>query len=152
MRLASAFNLLLKSDMRCARLMLAMGALFWAIFLAWPGALFPTAAQIAAGTGRTTYALMAVFPEWLWAICFAIHGTFLIVSIFFKVPPESALLDAFNGAALWTAATSMCYLAHFKGWATYQPPAAMGADAAMCIGSWWWLVRVWADKNYEARH
>lgn len=148
----SAFNILLKSDMRCARLMLALGALFWALFLAWPGALFPTEAQILAGTGRTTYALMAVAPEWLWSLCFGIHGSFLLLSIFYRVPPAAALLDAFNGAALWTAATACCYIAHFHGWATYQPPAAMGADAAMVVGSWWWLVRVWADRDYEASH
>jgi hypothetical protein len=109
--------------------------------------------MIANGVGRTTYALMAqIAPEWVWATAFAIHSVFLLASIFFRVPPAAALLDAFNGAALWTAATSACYLAHFHGWATYQPPAAMGADAAMVIASWWWLVRVWADKNYEASH
>ena len=146
-------NRLIQSDMIAARIILATGAMFWAMFLFWPGALFPTESMIANGVGRTTYALMAqIAPEWLWASCFMLHGAFLFVSIFFRVPPSAALIDAFNGAALWTAATASCYLAHFNNWATYQPPAAMGADAAMVLASWWWFVRVWADKNYEAQN
>ena len=149
----ATLNRIVGSDMVAARFILSMGAMLWALFLFWPGQLFPTAAQIADGQGRTTYALMAqIAPEILWALCFAAHGSFLAVSIFFRVPPAAALLDAFNGAVLWSAATTACYLAHFHGWATYQPPAAMGADAAMVIASWWWFVRVWADKNYEAQN
>ena len=133
--------------------MLGIGALLWGVFLFWPGELFPTAAQIVAGTGRSTYVLMSqIAPEWLWATAFVLHGSFLLLSSVFRVPPAAALLDAFNGAALWTTATMACYMAHFKGWATYQPPAAMGADVAMVLGSLWWLVRVWADKDYEAKH
>lgn len=145
-------NRLLHSDMLAARMMLAAGALFWSAFLFWPGQLFPNPAQIAAGTGRTTYALMAFFPELMWATAFGLHGLFLLASVFWRVPPAAALLDAFNGSVLWTAATYMCYAAHFHGWATYQPPAAMGADLAMMLASWWWFIRVWADKNYESSH
>ena len=143
---------IVQSDMLAARLMLAAGALFWSLFLFWPGDLFPTAAQIAEGNGRTTYALMAFFPEWLWALSFGVHGAFLLLSVIYRVPPYAALLDAFNGAVLWSAATFMCYAAHFKGWVTYQPPAAMGADLAMVMASWWWFIRVWADKSYESSH
>jgi len=144
---------LLNSDMRAARFMLAMGAILWSAFLMWPGSLFPTPAQIAAGTGRTIYSLMAeMAPEYCWAALFGIHGCFLLLSIFIKVPPLAALVDAFNGAALWSTATFACYASHFHGWATYQPPAAMSADLAMVFASWWWFVRVWADKNYEANH
>lgn len=143
----------LAADMISARFMLAMGALLWGLFLFWPGDLFPTEAQIITRTGRSTYALMAqMAPEWLWASAFTLHGSFLLLSIFYRVPPAAALLDAFNGCALWAAATISCYLAHFTSWATYQPPAAMGADAAMVLGSFWWLVRVWADRDYEASH
>lgn len=140
------------SDMVAGRWMLGTGALWWGIFLAWPGALFPTVEQIANGTGRTTYALMATFPEWLWATLFMLHGMFLITSIFIKVPPAAALLDAFNGMLLWVCATAACYVSHFHGWETYQPPAAMGADLAMAMGSIWWFIRVCADKDYEAAH
>ncbi len=140
------------SDMVAGRWMLGTGALLWGIFLAWPGALFPTAEQIAAGTGRTTYALMATFPEWLWSVMFLLHGTFLLLSTFYKVPPAAALLDAFNGMILWVGATAACYISHFHSWATYQPPAAMGADLAMAMGSVWWLIRVLSDKDYEASH
>jgi hypothetical protein len=147
------FNRLLNSDMVAGRWMLGFGALLWGIFLLWPGELFPTDAQIAAHTGRTTYAIMAqIAPEWLWALAFTVHGAFLLLSIFVRVPPSAALIDAFNGAVLWLVATISCYAAHFNGWATYQPPAAMGADAAMAVGSLWWLIRVWADKDYEAKH
>lgn len=142
---------IMRSDMIAARLMLSTGALLWAVLLLWPGELFPTQAQMAAGTGRTTYALMTFMPELAWAALFGLHGTFLGLSCFYKVPPWAALLDAFNGAALWTIATGCCYLSNFQGWATYQPPA-MGSDVVMCLTSWWWFVRVLADKNYEACH
>lgn len=147
------FNTICCADMKGARITLAIGAICWSIMLLWPGDLFPTAAQIAAGTGRTTYTLMAIImPELLWAAAFGIHGIFLFISTFVRVPPAAAMLDAFNGAALWSTATAACFLSHFKGWATYQPPAAMGADLALALTSWWWFVRVWADKKYEADH
>ena len=147
------FDRLVHSDMIAGRWMLAMGALLWGCFLFWPGNLFPTELQMANGTGRSTYTIMAqLAPEWLWGAAFTTHGLFLLISIFFRVPPSAALIDAFNGAVLWATATISCYLSHFHGWATYQPPAAMGADAAMVLGSFWWLIRVWADKDYEARH
>ena len=133
--------------------MLGIGALLWGVFLFWPGSLFPSDLQIASGTGRSTYAIMAqIAPEWVWASAFTLHGSFLLLSIFVRVPPSAALLDAFNGAVLWATATLSCYLSHFHGWSTYQPPAAMGADAAMVFGSSWWLIRVWADKEHEASH
>lgn len=146
-------GLAMHSDMRAARVLMGFGALLWSLFLFWPGDLFPSAEQLVAGTGRQTYAIMAVLaPEWLWGAAFALHGTFLLTSTIFKVPPYAALLDSFNGALLWMVATAACYVSHFNGWATYQPPAAMGADVAMVISSWWWFVRVLADKNYEACH
>lgn len=144
---------LMYSDMVTTRAALALGSIFWALFLFCSGALFPTPEQIVAGTGRQTYALMAqLAPEAVWAFAFLLHGIFLGASIFVKVPARAALLDAFNGAGLWSTATAACYMAHFQGWSTYQPPAAMGADLAMVLASWWWLVRVWADKLYEASH
>ncbi len=135
------------------RLLLGWGAICWGLFLFWPGALFPTEAQIASGTGRTTYAVMAqLAPELLWAACFMLHGTFLIVSVYFKVPPTAAIIDAFNGAVLWISATAACFMAHFHGWASYHPPAAMGSDFVMAVGSFWWFLRVCADRDYEAKH
>ena len=58
-------------DMKSARIMLGIGALLWASFLLWPYALditlFPTPEQITAGTGTTTYAVMAqITDEWVW--------------------------------------------------------------------------------------
>ncbi len=142
-------------DMKAARLMLSLGALLWAAFLLWPYylgiQLFPNAEQIASGVGRTTYSVMAQIADaWIWATLFGLHGIFLFVSVFYKVHPGAALLDAFNGAAIWTCATAACYLAHFKGWGSFMPPAAMGMDVAAVFASWWWFVRVLANPRYEA--
>ena len=57
-------DILLGCDMLATRWVLAWGSILWAVFLWWPGDLFPNAAEIAAGKGRTTYALMAqIAPE-----------------------------------------------------------------------------------------
>ena len=90
-----ALSRLVYSDMIAGRWMLGIGALLWGVFLFWPGALFPTDAQITAGAGRSTYALMAqIAPEWLWATAFTLHGSFLLLSAVFRVPPAAALIDA----------------------------------------------------------
>ena len=153
----SLFSVAAYSDMKAARIMLSMGALLWAAFLFWPYfldvQLFPTVPQIAGGTGRTTYAVMAqIADEWVWGLLFLLHGLFLIVGVFYKVPAGMALLDSFNGAALWTCATAACYMAHFKGWNIYLPPAAMGMDLAAVLASWWWFVRVLANSQHEAEN
>lgn len=148
-------NVFVNGDMRVARLMLAVGALLWALFLVWPYALdsqlFPTSAQVLAGRGRLTYSVMAqIMPEWMWAFGFGMHGLFMLISVFYKVNPIACVLDAFNGAAFWTAATVSCYLAHFCCFSSYHPPAAMGMDVAAVIASWWWFVRTLANPKYEA--
>lgn len=57
-------RILLHDQMRVGRLGLIVGSLLWDFPLFLPVEIFPTAAQIASGNGRRTYALMAaIAPE-----------------------------------------------------------------------------------------
>ena len=150
-------RIFLFGDMRIARLSLAIGALTWALLLILPSLagqhLFPDPAHFVTGQGKLTYLVMAkIMPEQAWALMFAMHGLFLMVGVFYKVPPAANLLDAFNGAALWTTATASCFIAHFIGWPEHSTPAAMSMDFSAVLLSWWWFVRCLADPRHEADH
>lgn len=145
------FDVLIGSDMLATRFSLALGALIWGLLLLWPGDLFPTAAQIAAGKGRTTYALMAqVMSENSWGAMFLIQGITMVFAIFSQWRNKVLFVaDALLGAILWTAATVMCFAAHFNGWMSYEPPAAMSAEIALMFASWWHLIRYMLDMIWS---
>jgi hypothetical protein len=111
--------------------------------LYYPGDLFTPA--------RQTYAVMAqIAPELVWGTAFFIQGWFAFYTLLFGVRNHVTLaMDAFLGCILWTASTVACYIAHFKGWSTYQPPAAMSGEAILTIASWWHLIRYWAQEGHE---
>lgn len=124
-----------------------MGCAFSVTPIAYkPMTIFPTAAQLAAGTGRHTYALMAqMMPEWAWGAAFITQGCLMMHSLLFERYNSRLLwLDAFFGMVLWTVAISACYLAYWNGFAnilTYKPPAIMGGEVAAALASWWVFVR-----------
>jgi hypothetical protein len=135
-------------DPDSVRVVIILGSFGWAFLLWWPGDLFPTAEQIANGTGRTTYALMAgLMDEDHWADLFFLQACFASYNLLYKTRNAVTLtVDAMLGCALWSASTIACFLAYFKGWSTYQPPAAMASDVAIMAASWWYLVRHWAER------
>lgn len=148
--------LLVKDKMLMSRFGLACGSMLWAVQLALPVQLFPTAQQIASGTGRQTYALMAtIAPEWVWAILFATHSLFAMYTLFGGVRNSVTLAaDGFLGCLVWTTATVACYSSHWpKGvgfvtalqtWAT---PAAMSADIVLAFYAWWHMIKFWAEEE-----
>ena len=142
-------DILLGCDMLATRWVLAWGSILWAVFLWWPGSLFPNAAEIAAGEGRTTYALMAqIAPEHVWGFAFGLQGVVMLWALIYARRNKVVFyVDAILGALLWTVATFACFAAHFHGWSTYQPPAAMSAEVVLTVLSWWHLVRYWADNS-----
>lgn len=129
------------SDMLATRFSLAIGAILWAIFLFWPGNLFTPA--------RTTYHLMAeIMSENAWATLFLIQGIVAFVTLFGEIRNRWTLVfDASLGCALWTSSTIACFLSHYHGLSTYQPPAAMSYEVLGMVSSWWHLVRHWAEDE-----
>ena len=146
-------NLMFKTDLEATRLTLALGAIFIGLGFAWPVHVFPSAAQIAAGSGRHTYALMAqMMPEWAWAMAFLTQGSLMLHSLLTETYNKRLLwLDAFFGMVLWTVSISACYLAYWNGFANimqYRPPAIMGGEVAAALASWWVFIRYnCGDKN-----
>lgn len=132
---------LLCSDMLATRLWLAFGSLIWAALLFWPGDLFDGS--------RQTYVVMArMGDEWAWAALFLLNGLAALTTLLLPVRNRLFLiLDAFLGCALWTAATLACFAAHFNGWASYNPPAAMSAEVVAMLASWLHLIRYWAEEG-----
>lgn len=131
------------TDLIGTRFVLGLSSLAWAVMLLWPGALFPSAAQMAVGTGRTTYALMAqMAPEVVWATLFGVQGIGTLMALVYDIRTRVVLwVEGILGCLLWTAATISCFASHFKGWDTYQPPAAMAAELMLTVAAWWVLVR-----------
>jgi hypothetical protein len=140
------------TDLLGTRFILGLSSLAWAIMLLWPGALFPTAAQITAGTGRTTYAIMAMAAgELYWATAFAVQGIVTLLAIVYDLRTRLVLwVEGILGCLLWTAATISCFVSHFRGWDTYQPPAAMAAELMLTVGAWWVLVRYKVEDEHGA--
>ena len=146
-------HLLWGSDLLGTRFLLAVSSLAWAAMLFWPGQLFPSVEQITAGTGRTTYAIMAYIGAYIggevgWGALFSLHGMAALIGILYDIRTRLFLwLEGILGCLLWTAATISCFVSHFHGWATYNPPAAMAAELMMTFGAWWVLVRYKAEDH-----
>lgn len=143
---ARLYDLAFKSDLKAIRLMLAVGAVLIGLGFLWPVPVFPTAAQLATGTGRHTYALMAqIAPEWLWGLAFFTQGALMLWSLIFNYHNRYLLwVDACFGSLLWTLSIGACYLAYWPGFndiMSYRPPAIMGGEVAAAIASWWVFVR-----------
>ena len=140
------YRLLFRSDLEATRFTLAFGAIFIGLGFLWPVDTFPTAAQISAGSGRHTYALMAqMMPEWAWGLAFLTQGIVMLQSLVTgNYNCRLLWLDAFFGMVLWTVSISACYLAYWNGFAnimTYRPPAIMGGEVAAAMASWWVFIR-----------
>jgi hypothetical protein len=134
------FDLAFKSDLKAIRLMLGMGAVFIGLGFLWPVQVFPTAEQLAAGTGRHTYALMArIAPEWLWGSAFLLQGIVMLWSLLLDYRNNFLLwVDACFGSILWTVSIGACYLAYWHGFdnlMSYRPPAIMGGEVAAALAS-----------------
>lgn len=140
------FDLAFCSDLKAIRLMLAIGAILIGFGFLWPVPVFPTTEQLAAGTGRHTYALMAqMAPEWVWGVAFTTQGLVMLWSLLADFHNKWLLwIDAAFGSLLWTLAIGACYLAYWPGFShieTYRPPAIMGGEVAASFASWWVFVR-----------
>lgn len=154
--LAKAFNelcdILFRSDTRLLRLILASGAICIGAGFAWPTAIFPTPEQLAAGTGRHTYVLMAqLAPEWVWGIAFFSQGSVMLVSLLWHQKNRLLLwLDAAFGVVVWTSAIFACYLAYWRGFdriMEYRPPAIMGGEFAVMLAAWLLFIRYSLDTH-----
>jgi len=87
------YDIVFRSDLVAIRLVLAVGAVLIGLGFLWPVPVFPTAAQLAAGTGRHTYALMAqMAPEWMWGTAFFVQGIIMLWCL---------LIDYHNKYLLW---------------------------------------------------
>lgn len=146
----------LRDRMLMSRFGIACGSMLWAIQLALPIQLFPTAEQIAAGGGRTTYTLMAtIAPEWAWALAFMVHSVWAFYTLLTGVRNTVTLAcDGFLGCLLWTTSTLACFASHWPQhlpfWSAleeYPPPAAMSADLIMAFYAWWHMIRFWAEEE-----
>lgn len=135
-----AFSLLWNSDMMATRFTLAIASLTWSVLLALPSELFTPS--------RVTYHLMAqMASENTWAAAFGLQGIVMMAAIFFQLKNRFIwLADAFLGCLLWTATTIACFAVYWKPGVPYAPPAAMSADVALFLASWWHLVRSSAEK------
>ena len=135
-------HMLWHSDMLATRFMLAIAALVWALLLAWPGELFtPT---------RTTYRIMAeIASEEAWAVAFAGQGLVMLLALLADAKDKLTwFIDCVFGAVLWTLATVACFASHWQHGVPYAPPAAMSAEVALMLASWWHLIRnPWGDSD-----
>ena len=156
--LARRFSYLLwRSDLEATRFTLAMGAIMWAILLAWPGELFPAPHEIAQFKGRMTYAIMAqVMDESKWAILWFIQGSVMLFSLFVGIRNCFMLVvDAMLGVALWTFCVISAFVvywphaAFFEAVMEYSPPAAMAGELWLVAASWWVLVRYKCEPCHD---
>lgn len=124
-----------RSDLLTTRFTLAIAALVWATLLLWPGQLFTPA--------RQTYHFMSeIASEEVWGALFALQGVVMIYSLIFnKINRYMWVLDGVLGCVLWTTATVACFASHWIIGVSYSPPAAMSAEVALALASWWHLVR-----------
>jgi hypothetical protein len=114
------------TDLIASRIILAMGELFWAIMLFWPGDTF----------GRPTYTHMAlIMSEVMWGFVFLLSA----VSQLSIVSANNFHSVYARWFALWNmilwgfTVTSMLL-------SVYPPPAAIGGEIALAIAAGWiWL-------------
>lgn len=149
--------LLWHSDLEATRFTLGISAILWGIFLAWPGELFPTTAEVAIGKGRLTYAIMAqVMDEEWWAMLWLAQGSTMLWSLFTGIRnPVMMVIDAVLGVFLWTvcvASSFVVYWPHADFLAAvmiYNPPAAMAGEVGMIFASWWVLIRYKCSTGHD---
>lgn len=124
------------SDMRGVRLLLAWGSIFWGVLLLWPGETF----------SRPTYALMAKFaPEVVWGLAFLFQGAVMMYSLITQRHGKPIfIMDCMLGCALWVIATVACFAS------VSPPPAAMSAELVATFASFWNLVRFASDCSFCA--
>ena len=105
-------HLLWYSDMEATRFTLGIAALMWAIFLGWPGDLFPTPDEVAVGRGRLTYAIMAqIMDEDLWAFLWLVQGSAMLWSLFTGYRNCWLMcIDAMLGVMLWTVCVGSAFI------------------------------------------
>jgi hypothetical protein len=135
--------------MEATRFTLGIAAMMWALFLGWPGDLFPTHDEIDAGRGRMTYAIMAaIMSENAWAVLWGIQGGAMLWSLLTGYRNcLMMVVDAMLGVMLWTICVGSAFLVYWPNAdfltavTIYKPPAAMAGEVGMIAASWWVLVR-----------
>lgn len=148
-------RILIHDRMDITRLGLVMGSALWGLQLVFAADIFPTAAQMAAGTGRATYYIMAtIAPDYIWGWLFLFQSMYAAYTLFSGARNRASLLmDAVLGCLLWTGSTVACYMAYWPmhlpfldALHAYPPPAAMSGEAVMAFYSWWHMIRHWAEE------
>jgi hypothetical protein len=141
--------LLWRSDMEATRFTLGIAALMWAVFLGWPGDLFPTVDEVTAGRGRMTYAIMAqIMDEDYWALLWGVQGVLMLWSLLYGHRNCWLMVfDAVLGVLLWSICVGSSFLVYWPkadfltAVMIYKPPAAMAGEVGMIAASWWVLIR-----------
>ena len=139
-KILTAFSRVLwDSDLIASRVTLALGELFWAIMLLWPGDTF----------GRPTYSHMAmVINEEAWGVLFLLSSVTQI-SIVLSDDLHSQFAKYFSGwnAALWLYTVVSMLLS------VYPPPAAIGGEIAVALSAIWiWLRPYILAEGYKQIH
>ncbi len=122
-------RLVLCSDTRPTRYMLAIGAFFWTVGLLVPGDTM----------SRPSFAYMgSLAPEPVWTVLWAIYGCgmFAYSSSRVKLPGLFAFTLNCLGLALWSIYCLAILVATSSPW-----PAGLAADGAMFMASFWMLIR-----------
>lgn len=130
------YHILWKSDMEATRFSLAMAGMIWAMLLWWPETLFtPT---------RTTYRIMSEWAtEFQWGMAFFVQAFVMFWALFRQRTSKVVwMADGLLGCVLWTAATAACFASHWQTGVPYAPPAAMSAEVALMLASWWHFIRM----------
>lgn len=127
-----------RSDMTIIRLMLAIGAISWAVMLFWSGDVFSRDAG--------TYSVMArMANEYVWGLLFLAQGVAAIRTMLGYARSMLLLLvDAWLGCILWTSATLALFAARLHEMAA---PVGMSAELVFMVASWIYLVRHWAEQG-----
>lgn len=139
------YEIVWNSDMVTTRVSLAIGSLVWGVLLLWPTVLFTPS--------RTTYRLMAeIANEWTWGIIFVVHALVSIQQLIAREIRHNLIIaNNLVGCVLWTSTTVACFASHFQSWETYSPPAAMSADIAFVLASFWLLTKTLITRSFYAR-
>jgi hypothetical protein len=133
------YEILFRSDLEGLRMMLALGSIYTGIeFALWPVSVFPTAAQLAVGEGRHTYALMAeLAPEWVWGWAMILQGGISYHSLHTRTYTAARLwCDAALGAFIWVTAVMCCYFAYWpsdNNLMLWRIPKIMGMEAVASV-------------------
>lgn len=121
------------TDLVGVRVVLALGEVFWALGLLWPGETF----------GRPTYHYMSIIArEELWGLAFLLTGwaQWSLVMIGDFQCKFARRFAAWN-SALWLVVCVSMYAS------VYPPPAAISGESALALGALWILVRPWILKG-----